>query len=265
MERCRIVQDPALRLYHVELSRDMLEGAHFAVTPGAPERAAAIAARLEDPRQLSDHRGLAGYLGRLNGVPVLVQSTGMGGPSTEIVVQELLMLGIDTFLRVGTTGSIQPEVAVGTTIITEAAVRLDGTSDHYLPPAFPAVADLHLTYSLLKAAQSLGMPYACGLTVSSASFYAGQERYDSATGYVPRHLQGSLEEWRRLGVLNYEMEAATLFALARSAGARAGCVCGAIAQRSQSESPARDRIHAIEEQTITVALAGLSAYTESHR
>ncbi len=258
--RVRIVEDENYSMYHIEVSRSQIQGARAAIVPGSPERAAEIASRLNEPRLLARHRGLEGWLGILDGHPVVVQSTGMGGPSTEIVMQELMMLGIEVFLRVGTTGSIQPEIPVGTVIVSEAAVRIDGTSDHYAPKEYPAAADIFLTADLIQAADALDVTYASGLTASSATFYAGQERYDSAVGYVPRHFQKSLEEWQRLNVLNYEMEAAAIFTIARAAGVAAGCVCGAIAHRTESEAVDRDMIAQTEDAAIRVALEGLKKY-----
>lgn len=244
-------------MYHIELSRAMIDGAVTAIVPGAPERAKAIAERLDRSRPLADHRGLASYLGYIDNAPVIVQTTGMGGPTLEIVVNELLMLGVRTFLRVGTTGSIQPEVKAGSLVITEGAVRIDGTSDHYAPPAYPAVADLDLTVALRDAARAAGVPHAVGITASSASFYAGQQRFDSGTGWVPRAFRGSLDEWRGLGVLNYEMEAATLFTLARIARARAGCVCAVVAERDASEAVRRDLLDAAVDAAVAVGVDAL--------
>jgi len=260
MNRVRIVEDPDYVMYHIELSKAAIKGARCAIVPGSPERAAAIASQLENPVRLAQHRGLEGWLGYLGEFPVVVQSTGMGGPSTEIVIQELMMLGIDVLLRVGTTGSIQPEIPVGTVIISEAAVRLDGSSDHYAPKEYPAAADVALTYNLIEGAKTAGAQWASGVTASSATFYAGQERYDNAAGYVPRHMQGTLEDWQNLNVLNYEMEAGALFTIARASGVRSGCVCGAIAHRVGGEAPHRDKIAETEQKAIDVALAGLRTF-----
>ena len=109
----RLVEDENLLMYHIEISRNMLEGCHTAIVPGAPERAALIAQSLENPKKIGSHRGLDSWLGYLGKHPVLVTNTGMGGPTLEIVTQELVRLGIDTFLRVGTCGAIQPNIPSG--------------------------------------------------------------------------------------------------------------------------------------------------------
>jgi len=260
MPKVRVIEDRQFVHYHTELSRAAIREAKTAIVPGAPERAKLIAQSLDEPRQVAEHRGLAGWLGTLHGVPVLVQSTGMGGPSTEIVVQELMQLGVKNFLRIGTCGSIQPEIPLGTLIISEAAVRLDGSSDHYAPPCYPAAADIELTWALREAARESGVAWASGLTASSATFYPGQERYDSAIGYVPLARQGSLKEWQALNVLNFEMEAGTLFTLTRAAGLRGGCICGAIAHRVASETPNREVIRRLEEDCTKVAMNALRSF-----
>ncbi|RJO71521.1 MAG: uridine phosphorylase [Myxococcales bacterium] len=253
-----MIEDRDYRQYHIDLSRNLVEDARAAVIPGAPERAELIASGLENPQKIASHRGLDSWLGRLEGYPVLVTNTGMGGPTTEIVVQELIQLGVTVFLRIGTTGAIRPEIPVGSLVISEAAIRLDGTSDHYAPPCYPAVADFELTEALKRRAKNAGASYISGITVSSATFYPGQERYDSASGYVQRSFRGSLEEWRALGALNYEMESGALFTMCRTMGLRAGCICAVVANRAQSEKVVRDVIRKAEEQAATIGLRALA-------
>ena len=122
-------------------------------------------------------------------------------------------------------------------------MRLEGTSTHYAPLAFPAVADLNLTNALVKGAEKAQVPYHVGISISSDTFWPGQERYDSFTGYVPKALRGSLAEWQQLGATNYEMEAATLFIVAQSFGLAAACICGVVAKRTKSEKVAPPSIY----------------------
>ena len=154
----------------------------------------------------------------VEGQNVLVCSTGMGGPSVAIGLEELARLGIKNFIRVGTTGCIQENINLGDVIINNAAVRLEGTSAHYAPVNFPAVASLKLTNALNDAAAALNVPHHVGISVSSDTFWPGQERYDSFTGYVCNALRGTLKEWQALGALNYEMETAALFVVAQAFG-----------------------------------------------
>lgn len=254
----RLKEDPSYIQYHLNLSREMARGARAAIIPGAPERAELIAAGLRNATRVASHRGLDTWVGDLGTHPVLVTNTGMGGPTLEIVVQELIQLGVDTFLRLGTTGAIRPDIPTGSLIVTEAAIRLDGTSDHYAPPCYPAAASIDMVVALHKTAKARGVPVHSGLTISSATFYPGQERYDSASGYVQRHFQGSLKEWQSLEALNYEMEAGALFTICRTMGLRAGCLCVAVANRTESEAVHRDIIRRGEEQVAAVGLDALS-------
>lgn len=214
----------------------MVAGASSAVVPGDPARVERIASMLDDPRPLAAQREFISWLGYLDGHPVVVCSTGIGGPSTSIALEELAQLGITTFLRVGTTGAIQPQVRAGDLVITQASVRLDGASGHFAPIEYPAASDFTCTRALVDAAEHAGAGYHVGITASSDTFYPGQERYDTVAGDVAASLKGSMAEWQRLNVLNYEMESATLFTMCAAHGWRAGCVAGVIANRTESES-----------------------------
>jgi uridine phosphorylase len=250
-----------VQVYHLALSEEQTEGARVALLPGDPGRVPAIAERFataQSAREIACKREFRSWLVNLPSFRVLVVSTGIGGPSTSIAVEELALLGVRAFIRVGTCGGIQPYLQVGDAIISTAAVRLDGASTHYAPIEYPAVADPHITQGLCAAADRLGLRYFAGITTSSDTFYPGQERYDSYSGYVLRRFQGSLEEWKRLGVLNYEMETATLFTMCAAMGLKAGAVCGVAALRSRSEQVATNLLRSAEEGAIRVAVEAVS-------
>lgn len=242
-------------VYHLHLTDKQIEGAKIALLPGDPARVEKIAKTmpLERARFVASKREYTTWISYIGQTPVLTTSTGIGGPSTSIAVEELAQLGVRTFIRVGTTGAIQPSIKVGDVVISTGAVRFEGASTHYAPIEYPAVADYEIVRALVHAAQSLKIPYHVGITCSSDTFYPGQERYDTFSGYVPRHLRGSLEEWQKLNVLNYEMEAATLFVMSSALGLRAGCVAGVAAQRTSSESVVLDQLQMSEENAIRVA------------
>jgi uridine phosphorylase len=252
-------------VYHLHLTDKQIEGAKIALLPGDPARVEKIArtAPLERPRFLASKREYTTWLSYIGQTPVLTTSTGIGGPSTAIAVEELAQLGVRIFIRVGTTGAIQPHINISDVVITTGAVRLDGASTHYAPIEYPAVADYEIVRALIQAARKLQIPYHVGITCSSDTFYPGQERYDTFSGYVPRHLRGSLEEWRHLNVLNYEMEAATLFVMCNALGLRAGCVAGVAAQRTRSESVALDQLQMSEENAIRVAAKAVEILIQS--
>jgi len=237
-------------LYHVKLNRAMLSGALTAVLPGDPGRVEKTA-RMIDPDAvfLVSNREYTSWLAELGGQKVLVCSTGIGGPSVSICLEELAALGVTSFYRIGTTGAIQDNIRPGDLIITTAAVRLDGASTHYAPIEYPAVADFDLTAHLLKAASNLEIPHHKGISASSDTFYPGQERYDTFTSYVPRRFQGSMEEWKHLKVLNYEMESSTLLTIASVFGLKAAMVASVIAVRGKNETP-DDKILPLAEERL---------------
>ncbi len=242
-------------VFHLGLQQADLAGATLAIVPGDPERVKRIAERMDNPRFLASHREFTSYLADLAGVPVVICSTGIGGPSTSIAVEELAQLGIRTFLRVGTTGAIQPQVAVGDVIVTTGSVRLDGASQHFAPLAFPAVADFACTTALVAAARSVGQEPHVGITASSDTFYPGQERYDTFSGRVTRRFAGSMAEWQAMGVLNYEMESATLLTMCASQGLKAGCVAGVIVNRTRQEIPDAATMAKTEGDAVAIVIA----------
>lgn len=245
---------------HLGIARSDLLGATLAIVPGDPQRVARIAGAVAEApgggpaTPLAQHREFTSSLCSLDGVPIVVCSTGVGGPSTSVAVEELAQLGITTFLRVGTTGSIQPKVDIGELIITQASVRLDGASLHFAPPEYPAASDFGCTLALVEAATKLDQPHHVGVTASSDTFYPGQERYDTVAAEVTPRFRGSMAEWQRLGVLNYEMESATLFTMCAVNGWRAGCVAVVVANRLHDEAPQTEGHESMERQAINVAI-----------
>lgn len=221
--------------HHLQLTASKINNAKIALLPGDPFRVPLIAEHLDGASEVAYQREFRSYLGEVDGEPILVTSTGCGGPSVSVCVEELAQIGVETFIRVGSTGAIQEFINVTDIVISHAAVRLDGASRSFAPPEYPAVSDLDVTNALVQTATKIGVPFHVGITASTDTFYQGQERYDSFTGFVPRHLRGSLKEWQSLNVLNFEMEAATLFTMCNVLGLRAGTVCGVVANRTASE------------------------------
>jgi len=241
-------------VFHLGLVRDDLQGATLAILPGDPGRVARIAEHFDGHQHLAAKREYTSHLAMAGDTPVVICSTGIGGPSTSIAVEELGQLGIRTFLRVGTTGALQPDIAVADVIVTTGAVRLDGASRHFAPIEYPAVADLACATALADAARSLGHTVHTGITASSDTFYPGQERYDTVSGYVPRALQGSAAEWTQLHVLNYEMEGATLLTQCATNGWRAGMVAGVLVNRTAQEIPDPAVHDTVESNAVTTVV-----------
>ena len=242
-------------VFHLGLTKEMLDGANLAIVPGDPERVKRIAELMEGATFLASHREYTSYIAYLDGKAVVICSTGIGGPSTSIAVEELAQLGVTTFLRVGTTGAIQPQVNVGDLIVTQGSVRLDGASLHFAPMEFPAVADFACTTAMVAACRDAGVEPHVGITASSDTFYPGQERYDTVSGRVTRQFKGSMQEWQDLGVLNYEMESATLFTMCASQGWRAGCIAGVIVNRTLQEIPDEVTMKQTEVSAISIVVA----------
>jgi uridine phosphorylase len=251
---------PVRTVYHLNIDADQVEGATVALLPGDPGRVPGLAqtAPLERARELANKREFRTWIAYLGRTPILVTSTGIGGPSASIAIDELAQLGVRTFLRVGTTGAIQADLDVGTVVITTGAVRLDGASTHYAPIEYPAVAHPEVVQAASAAAADLGVPWRTGISASCDTFYPGQERYDSFSGYVPRRFQGITEEWRRLHVLNYEMESSTVLTLTAAMGLRGGCVAGVVVNRARSEVVTKADLEIGESNAVRVAVAAVA-------
>lgn len=193
----------------------------FCILPGDPGRCEKIAAYFEDARLVASNREYTTYTGMLHGIPVSVVSTGIGGPSAAIAMEELVALGADTFIRIGSCGGIDLAVQGGDCVIAQATVRQDGASREYAPLAFPAVADFSVTQALACAADELGIKAHIGVAQSKDSFY-GQHRPETMA--TEEQLKTQWEAWKRLGVLASEMECAALYTVAATRKVRCGGV-----------------------------------------
>ncbi len=209
----------AEKLYHIHLSKDDLEGARYAILPGDPGRVEKIAAFLDNPKPLGCNREYNSWLGELNGKKVVVVSTGIGGPSAAICIEELNQLGVDTFLRIGTCGGMQMEVLAGDVVIVNGAIRQEGTSKEYLPIEYPAVADFDVTLALKRAAAELKIPNHTGIVQCKDSFYGQHSPERMPVSY---ELLDKWQAWIKGGALASEMETAALFTIAATLRARAG-------------------------------------------
>lgn len=203
--------------YHIGLRKG--DAGRYVILPGDPKRCAKIAEYFEDAVLMADSREFVTYTGYLEGVKVSVTSTGIGGPSASIAMEELVRCGADTFIRVGTCGGIDTAVKSGDIVIATGAVRMEGTSREYAPIEFPAVADLAVTNALVEAAESIGTPFHTGIVQCKDSFYGQHEPEVMPVGY---ELQSKWEAWRRLGCKASEMESAALFVVASHLGVRCG-------------------------------------------
>jgi len=205
--------------YHIGLAR--ADVGDYVLAPGDPFRTPLIAKHLEDAKEVGFSREYRTFTGKVEGVPVSAMSTGMGGPSVAIGVEELHELGVHTVLRVGTCGALQPGVKVGDLVIALASVRSEGTSDGYVPREYPAVASLHMVNALVEAAETAKAPYHVGIMRSVDALYS-----DLVPEKMPRpDLRLELDMWTKAGVIGNDMEASTLYVVSRIRGMRAGTIC----------------------------------------
>ncbi len=218
--------------YHIDCGPKDLSSS--VLLPGDPARVGKIASGWESAKEVANHREYHTMTGTYKKTPISCTSTGIGAPSLAIAVEELARVGVDTFIRVGTTGGLQKQHHLGDVIISSGAVRLDGASRDYVIPEYPAIAHFEVVSALIAAAEQLHVPYHVGITASTDTFYCGQGR-PGFEGYFPSHKGHIVKDMQMAGVANFEMEASCLFTLASLFGKRAGAVCTVIANRVTNE------------------------------
>lgn len=203
--------------YHLQVRKG--DVGRYVILPGDPKRCKKIAAYFENPVLVADSREFVTYTGTLDGVKVSVTSTGIGGPSASIAMEELIQCGADTFIRVGTCGGMALDVEGGDIVVATGAIRAEGTSKEYAPIEFPAVADLTVTNALVQAAKNLGKKWHAGVVQCKDSFYG---QHDPEQMPVGDELLKKWDAWMKLGCKASEMESAALFIVASARGVRAG-------------------------------------------
>ncbi len=246
--------------YHLHTKRG--DVGRYVILPGDPKRVPLIAAHLDNAKLIADSREYVTYTGMLDGEMVSVTSTGIGGPSASIAMEELYKCGADTFIRMGTCGGIALPVMGGDVVIATGAVRMEGTSREYAPIEFPAVADYYVVTALKEAAEKLGYRHHIGVVQCKDSFYG---QHDPSEMPVSYELLEKWEAWKRLGVLASEMESAALFTVAARLGARCGSAFFVVANQEREklgmENP---KLHDTEP-AISVAVEGVRKLIEMDR
>ena len=216
--------------YHIHLNKG--DVGRYVILPGDPGRCEKIAKYFDDAKFIAQNREYVTYTGTLDGVPVSVMSTGIGGASASIGMEELIHIGADTFIRVGTSGGIKKEVMGGDLCIATGAIRFEGTSKEYAPEEWPAVPDFDVTLALKHASEKLGFRHHMGVVQCKDSFY-GQHSPDTMP--TEPMLKYKWEAWRRLGATCSEMESAALFTVAAARGVRCGSVMMVVANQTRRE------------------------------
>jgi Uridine phosphorylase len=237
--------------YHLGVKPEDL--AQAVLLPGNPERIDTITGFWDEADQRAHHREYRTVTGQVEGTPISVTSTGIGSPSAAIAVEELARAGVETFIRVGSTGAIQPEMEIGDLVISTGAVRQEGTSDEYVREEYPAVADREVTSALIAAAERLGYPYHVGVSMSADSFYAGQGR-PGFDGFEAAGSDTLVEELKEANVKNIEMEASAILTLGSIYGLRTGAICSVYANRETGDFREEGDPRAAETASLAVAL-----------
>ena len=216
--------------YHIGVK--VGEVGKYVLLPGDPKRCAKIAAHFDNPVLIADNREYVTYTGFLDGVKVSVTSTGIGGPSASIAMEELVKCGADTFIRIGTCGGMDLDVKGGDVVVATGAIRMEGTSKEYAPIEYPAVPDLEVTNALVKACKKLGVEYHTGVVQCKDAFY-GQHNPEIMP--VSYELLQKWEAWLRMGCKASEMESAALFIVGQFLKVRVGSCFLAVANQEREK------------------------------
>lgn len=248
------------RQFHISCKQG--DVGRYCILPGDPGRCEKIARYFDNPVHVAANREYVTYTGTLLGEKVSVTSTGIGGPSASIAMEELANLGADTFIRVGTCGGIRLDVSSGDIVIATGAVRMEGTSREYAPIEFPAVADYEVLSALVDTAKTGKKRWHAGVVQCKDSFY-GQHSPDRMP--VSYKLQNKWEAWKRLGVLASEMESAALFAVAAARRVRCGSVFHVIWNQEREKAGLDQKESHDTEAAITAGVEALKILIRQDR
>lgn len=246
--------------YHIDLDENDI--GKYVILPGDPGRCKKIAEHFDRPKKVGEHREYVTYTGYLDGEKVSVTSTGIGGPSAAIAMEELKEIGAHTFIRVGTCGGIKTEVKSGDIVIATSAIRAEGTSKEYAPIEFPAVSDFNVTNCLVEAAKNLNYSYHTGVVQCKDSFYGQHKPNQMPVSY---DLNNKWQAWKRLGTLASEMESAALFVVASYLGVRCGSCFLVVANQEREKEGMENPIVKDTELAIEVCIDALKKLIKEDR
>lgn len=238
--------------YHLQIEPG--DVGRYVMLPGDPKRCAKIAEHFENAKLVADSREYVTYTGYLDGEKVSVTSTGIGGPSASIAMEELVSCGADTFIRVGTCGGMDLDVVGGDVVIATGAIRMEGTSREYAPIEFPAVANLEVTNALVEASERLGLRHHVGVVQCKDAFYGQHKPSRMPVSY---ELLDKWEAWKRMGCKASEMESAALFIAASHLRVRCGSDFLAVGNQERAALGMENPIVHDTEAAIRVAVEAL--------
>ena len=246
--------------YHIGVDENDI--GKYVILPGDPKRCEKIAAHFDDAKLVGDNREYITYTGYLNGEKVSVTSTGIGGPSAAIAMQELTKIGAHTFIRVGTCGGMQKNIKSGDIVIANAAIRAEGTSKEYAPIEFPAVSTFEITSALKNASNKLDLTSHVGVVQCKDSFY-GQHEPDKMP--ISYELENKWNAWLRMGTLASEMESAALFTVANYLNVRCGSCFLVVANQEREKAGLENPVVHDTEMAINVAVEALRELIKSDK
>ena len=241
-------------MYHIGLAKKDIEGAKYAILPGDPGRVPKIAKYLDGYKKLAVSREYTSYLGSLDGEKVLVISTGMGGPSTAICVEELKQIGIEYLFRIGTCGGMQIDVEAGDIVVAQAAIRQEGTSKEYLPVEYPAVADIDCINSLISACKDTSSKYHVGVVQCKDSFYGQHSPERMPVSY---DLLNKWDAWIKGGALASEMETASLYTVSSCLRLHAAAVLLVVWNQEREKLGLDNKTNFDTDKAITIAIKAI--------
>lgn len=238
--------------YHIAIkSGDVGE---YVILPGDPKRCKKIAEYFDEPKLIADNREYVTYTGYLNGVKVSVTSTGIGGPSAAIALEELVKSGAKNFIRVGTCGGMDIDVKGGDIVIATGAIRMEGTSKEYAPIEFPAVANYDIVSALTESAKKLGCSYHTGIVECKDSFYGQHEPEKMPVDY---ELLNKWNAWLKLGCKASEMESAALFIVGSYLRVKVGSVFLVVANQEREKQGLDNPVIHDTDKAIKVAIEAI--------
>ncbi len=246
--------------YHIQVGQG--DVGRYVIMPGDPKRCEKIAQYFDNPKLVADSREYVTYTGELDGVKVSVTSTGIGGASASIAMEELVKSGADTFIRIGTCGGMQLDVKSGDVVVATGAIRMEGTSKEYAPIEYPAVADLDVTNALVAAAKEKNTDYHVGVVQCKDSFYGQHEPEKMPVSY---ELINKWEAWKRMGCLASEMESAALFIVAGYLRVRVGSCFLVVANQEREKAGLENPVVHDTDRAIQVAVEAIRTLIKEDR
>ncbi len=238
--------------YHIGLRKG--DAGKYVILPGDPKRCIKIAKYFDDAKLVADSREFVTYTGYLDGEKVSVTSTGIGGASASIALEELVNVGAETFIRVGTCGGMDIDVKGGDIVIATGAIRMEGTSKEYAPIEYPAIANLDITNALVNAAKKLGFTFHTGVVQCKDSFYGQHEPERMPVSY---ELINKWEAWKKMGCLASEMESAALFIAGSFLKVKIGSVFLAVANQEREKQGLENPVVHDTDKAVKTAIEAL--------